>query len=113
MDVLGIFFVIVGLFFFTSSALGLLRFPDCYCRMHATGKADTMGVFFTSLGLGLIQFELGGNLVLFGKLLLVVVFWFIGGPTATHALLRSAFQRGPLPWTKHGKVIFDWPGGES
>lgn len=113
MNILGISLVIVGLFFFASATVGLLRFPDCYCRMHATGKADTMGVFFTLIGLGLIQFELGGNLLLFGKVLLVIAFWFVGGPTATHALLRSAFQRGLTPWSKHEKVIFDWPGGES
>lgn len=112
MGILGAVLVIVGLFFFTSSTLGLLRLPDCYCRMHATGKADTMGIFFTFLGLGLIQFGFGGNVILLVKLLLVIAFWFVGGPTATHALLRSAFQRGLTPWSKHEKVVFDWPGGE-
>jgi multicomponent Na+:H+ antiporter subunit G len=38
-----------GLFFFFAGSIGLLRFPDVFCRLHALTKAD-------NLGLGLIVF---------------------------------------------------------
>lgn len=116
MVVLGIGLVSLGLFFFLSSAIGLIRFPDCYCRMHATGKADTMGILFCLLGLALFVLHKGlegERLLLVIKILFIGLFWFIGGPTATHALLRSAFERGVRPWTKDGKEILEWPEGES
>ena len=33
-----------GTFFMIVTGLGLLRFPDVYTRMHAAGKAGTIGV---------------------------------------------------------------------
>ena len=32
-----------GLFFFFAGAVGILRFPDFYSRLHPAGKLDTMG----------------------------------------------------------------------
>ena len=116
MVVLGIALVSLGLFFFLSSAIGLIRFPDCYCRMHATGKADTMGILLSLLGLAIFVLHNGWEgerLLLVVKILFIALFWFLGGPTATHALLRSAFEKGVRPWTKDGKEIIEWPEGES
>ena len=52
MSLLDMFTVIMtasGLFFFFAGSIGLLRFPDVFCRLHALTKAD-------NLGLGLIVF---------------------------------------------------------
>jgi multicomponent Na+:H+ antiporter subunit G len=52
MSLLDVFTVIMtasGLFFFFAGSIGLLRFPDVFCRLHALTKAD-------NLGLGLIVF---------------------------------------------------------
>ncbi|MCB1429979.1 MAG: monovalent cation/H(+) antiporter subunit G, partial [Nitratireductor sp.] len=35
--------IIVGSFFALTAALGLVRLPDVYSRMHAASKAGTMG----------------------------------------------------------------------
>ncbi len=42
-----------GAFFFTAGTLGLVRFPDIYCRLHAVTKADTLGLGLVVLGLAL------------------------------------------------------------
>jgi len=42
-----------GAFFFVAGTLGLLRFPDIYCRLHALTKADTLGLGLIVLGLSL------------------------------------------------------------
>ena len=99
-----------GLFFFFSATIGFLRFPDFYSRLHAVGKGDTLALLLCVIGLAL--YNLFDNFCWYGfvqsaKLISIAVFWFLASPTATHALLRSAFESGVIPWTKDGTVIID------
>lgn len=105
---IGILFVSTGLFIFLSATIGFLRFPDFYTRMHATGKGDTGGLLFLMVGLAFLY--LSENLGLRGlfqavKMLSIVVFWFLATPTATHMLMRSAFESNVRPWTRTGRTI--------
>lgn len=104
--------IIGGLFFFTTAVLGLLRFPDFYSRMQATGKGDTLGIVLILTGLAIYNLK-GGfqwlDFVQSVKLIFIAVFWFLANPTATHALLRSAFESGFTPWTKDGRAVIEWP----
>ena len=43
----------LGAFFFLAGAMGLLRFPDLFTRLHALTKADNLGLGFVVLGLAL------------------------------------------------------------
>jgi multicomponent Na+:H+ antiporter subunit G len=43
--------LLIGVLFYASGALGLLRFPDTYSRLHAVTKTDTVGLGFLTLGL--------------------------------------------------------------
>lgn len=45
--------MICGAVFFASGALGLLRFPDIFTRLHAVTKTDTLGLGLLSLGLAI------------------------------------------------------------
>jgi multicomponent Na+:H+ antiporter subunit G len=47
--------ILLGVFFFFSSAIGLLRFPDTLCRMHAMAKADNLALGCVILGCMLRQ----------------------------------------------------------
>ena len=96
MKVISALFVLVGLFFFTTATIGLLRFPDFYSRLHATGKGDTLAVFLCLLGLGLYH---GFNITSL-KIVFIAVFMFLAQPTATHAISRAAFRFGLKPWMK-------------
>jgi len=49
-NIIAVFFILAGLFFFTTSIIGLIRLPDFYCRMHATGKGDTLGTILLFAG---------------------------------------------------------------
>ena len=40
---------ILGLVFFLGTAVGMVRFPDFYTRMHAAGKGDTLSTMLSSL----------------------------------------------------------------
>jgi multicomponent Na+:H+ antiporter subunit G len=107
------FFMVCGLFVFFCAAIGFLRFPDFYTRMHATGKGDTLGILLLLSGLALynlfIDFSWLGFIQSL-KIITVIAFWFLASPTATHALLKSAFDSGIKPYTKDGVVIVEKKG---
>jgi multicomponent Na+:H+ antiporter subunit G len=74
-------------------ALGLLRMPDLFTRMHAASLVDTVGAGFVLLGLAL---QAGLTLVTV-KLVMIGLLIFFASPTATHALARAALYRGVKP----------------
>ena len=90
---------ILGLIFFLGTAVGMVRFPDFYTRMHAAGKGDTLSTMLMLAGFGLVMmedFSLGSWLLLL-KILGIVLFIFITTPTSSHALMRAAFEDDEMP----------------
>ncbi|MEW6067153.1 MAG: monovalent cation/H(+) antiporter subunit G [Nitrospirota bacterium] len=111
-NIIVIVFILLGVFFMFAGTIGFLRLPDFYSRMHATGKSDTLGVFLSCIGIALYTLQGGlylANILVSLKIMFIAVFWFLGGPTATHALLKSAFKSGITPWTKDGRAVIEWP----
>lgn len=99
---LGVFFGCLGLLFFFGTAVGMLRFPDFYTRMHAAGKGDTLSTMLMLIGFALFtmdDFSLSSWL-LFVKIMGVVLFIFISTPTSSHALMRAAFEDDEMPMTE-------------
>jgi len=74
-------------------AVGLLRMPDFYTRMHAASVTDTLGAGLILLGLIL---QAGWTLVA-AKLVMIGLLIFFTSPAATHALARAALGRGLQP----------------
>jgi multicomponent Na+:H+ antiporter subunit G len=101
--IVSILLILTGTFFFFSGTIGFLRFPDFYTRMHATGKCDTLGALFSLAGMVLYN---GFSLISL-KIFLIALLVFFTSPTATHAILRGAFDAGVEPWTKDGKSVID------
>ena len=95
MNVLAAVMLVVGFGFVLVGVIGILRLPDFYCRLHAMGKCDTLGVALMLGGLAVLE----GFTLTSAKLLLVVVFVSLANPTASHALGRSAVRAGLRPWT--------------
>ena len=89
-------FLALGCFLLVVASIGVIRFPDFFSRMHAAGKADTMGQ--TLILLGLIIYA-GFSLVSI-KLILIMGLVYIINPTAAHFLAKAAYVRGVKPWTK-------------
>lgn len=86
--------ILAGLFFTAVATLGVLRLPDFYTRAHAMGKPDTLGGMLILGGLALYSAPSLETV----KLLLVLVFWSLANPAASHALARSARRAGLQPW---------------
>jgi len=97
--ILAIFFLMGGFFFTTVAALGVIRFPDFYTRLHAAGKGDTLGIALSITGLALYH---GFNLVSL-KLMFIVFFIFLANPIGTHVLSGAAYKTGIRPWTGKGE----------
>jgi multicomponent Na+:H+ antiporter subunit G len=89
-------FILGGFFFFVAATVGLLRFPDFFCRLHATGKGDTLAVLLSLIGLSIYEGLSFTSL----KILFIAVFMFLAQPTSTHAISRAALRCGIEPWTK-------------
>lgn len=92
-----------GVLFLIGGALGILRLPDFYTRLHAAGMLDTMGLLFL-LG-GSVVYVIAHDATLNGiitvlKIILIAVFVFITSPTATHAIVDAGLRAGMKPWTK-------------
>ncbi len=92
----------LGLIFFAGAAVGILRFPDFYSRLHPAGKMDTLGSFLMLAGLAIYElshFTLDNVLVAI-KIMLIVLFYFLASPTATHAIVDAGLRAGQQAWTK-------------
>lgn len=89
-DVLSWILLLSGTAFCIIGGIGLVRFPDFYTRIHATGLTDTLGAGLILTGLML---QSGLSLVTI-KLVFVLVFLLATGPTASHALVKAAYAHG-------------------
>lgn len=85
--------ILAGSFFTVVGALGLVRLPDVYTRMHAASVTDTIGAGLLLTGLML---QAGFTLVTL-KLLFILILFFFMGPVATHALAQAALHAGVVP----------------
>lgn len=86
----------IGFFFHAVAALGVLRFPDFYTRLHAVSKAETLGVLFTLTALAIWA----GLSLTAVKVGFVAVFLFLANPTSAHAVGRAALRTGMKPWQR-------------
>lgn len=77
----GSLFVLVG-------AVGLLRMPELFTRMHAGSVIDTLGAGLLILGM-MLQTHFDLTTV---KLLFIAVLLFFTGPIVTHALAQAALH---------------------
>lgn len=101
LDILSWASIITGSIFCVIGAIGIIRLPDVYCRMHAAGIIDTVGVGLILLGLA---FQAGWTLAL-AKLAMILIFILFTSPTSCHALCRAAAYAGVHPM--HGEQIPD------
>jgi len=92
-DILSWACILGGGFFTIIGAVGTLRFPDFWSRLHAVSVSDSAGMLLFILGMCL---QAGLTLVTV-KLVLIGIFLFITGPTATHAVANAALVTGLRP----------------
>lgn len=95
-DLIAAALMLIGAFFVFVSALGAIRMPDLFMRMHAATKAGTLGA-------GLV---LAAAVVVFGttavttKAVLVFLFLLLTTPVGAHVLGRAAYYDGVELWDR-------------
>jgi multicomponent Na+:H+ antiporter subunit G len=84
----------------TGSA-GVLRFPEFYSRLHASGKTDSLAQVLIMTAL-LLQTPRYPALAMNAgpRLVMITLFILFTSPVATHAITKAARLSGLEPWTK-------------
>ncbi|HHG90175.1 MAG TPA: monovalent cation/H(+) antiporter subunit G [Devosia sp.] len=85
--------LLIGALFSLLAAVGILRLPDLYTRMHAASKAGTMGSGLMLIAIAVIAFD--GPVIL--RALVGVVFLLLTTPVSAHLLARAAYMVGYTP----------------
>ena len=86
----------LGTIFFIAGAVGLIRFPDTYTRLHIATKTD-------NVGLGLIVFGLAvqsGSWSVAGKLVLIWLLVMLAGASVAYLVANGAISRGISVWKR-------------
>ena len=102
-DALSWVLLMSGGFFYLVGAIGLIRMPDVFTRMHSGSVSDTLGAGLLVAGMVL---QAGPTLVA-AKLIIILAVLLFTGAVATHALARAALQDElhPLVSGPGGKLI--------
>lgn len=100
-------FILCGCVFILSGAVGIIRMPDLYTRLHAASITDTGGALFISIALVIQSIFVFGNTMAAIKVILILFFTLFTAPTASHALAKTALLSGLVPTDKKGKPLLD------
>jgi len=87
--------VLGGCFFALLAAIGVVRFPDCYCRLHAATKAGAFGGTLLAIAVG-ITFASWATWI---EILLLIALFYTTMPVAAHLIARAS-RRAGIPPTK-------------
>jgi multicomponent Na+:H+ antiporter subunit G len=80
-------------------AIGIVRFPDVYNRIHAQTVVVVGGVIVMLLGASVLEGFSFHTL----KILIIALFLFITCPVSSHAIARAAHKSGVKLW--HRSVV--------
>ncbi len=80
--------ILIGTFFSVVGVVGLVRMPDVYTRLHATGKVGVFGVVL------LLVAAVAWTPLGWGRGLLLIVLLMIAGPVTAHAISSAAYRIG-------------------
>lgn len=93
-------FLLAGTAFTLIAAIGLLRLPDLYTRMHAVTKAGTLGIGLILVGAA-VSF---GDLSVTTRAVAVFLFVLFTAPVSAHMIGRAGYLGGVSLW---GATKFD------
>jgi multicomponent Na+:H+ antiporter subunit G len=87
---LGAVLLLAGSIFTLLAAVGILRLPDLYTRMHAASKAGSVGAGFVLIAVALVSFD--GAVAL--RAILGIAFLLLTTPVSAHLLARASYRSG-------------------
>ncbi|KPJ97566.1 MAG: hypothetical protein AMS20_16925 [Gemmatimonas sp. SG8_28] len=103
MSAAGTLCIALGAFFVGVAALGVLRMPDLFTRMHAATKAGTLGAGLLLLGAALVLRDPWVAV----RAVLTVAFLALTIPVASHLVARAAYRTRSAPlWS--ATILDEW-----
>lgn len=87
-------FLVAGAAICLIAALGVLRLPDFFLRMHAATKAGVAGAGLVLVGVAFAEPSAG----MWGKVALAITFLLLTTPVAGHLLARAGYVAGVPLW---------------
>ena len=102
-EIATVVFLIVGTAFMLIGAIGLLRMPDLYTRLHAQSKTSTLGL--ATLLIATIPGLMSLDVTI--KVVLAVAFHFLTNPVGAHMIARAAYYHLRLPFWP-GTIVDEW-----
>lgn len=101
-DIITAVLLIAGAFFAFVAALGVVRLPDVFIRMHASTKAGTLGAGLILAAVA-IHFADAG---ITARVVAIIAFLLITAPISAHVIGRAAYRTGVPLWEK--SVVDEW-----
>jgi multicomponent Na+:H+ antiporter subunit G len=106
-DVVTASLLVGGAFFCFVAALGVLRMPDTYIRMHASSKAGTLGCGLVLVAVAVHFGEVG----VVSRAAAAIAFLLLTAPVGAHMIGRAAYRTGVPLWER--SVVDEWSAGGS
>lgn len=91
--------IVFGCFFIFAGAVGIIRMPDLFCRLHSCTSIATFGILGIVLGTS-IWTLINGNFAMGIKIILIGVFIILTYPVSGHAIAKGAYKSGVRPSRK-------------
>ncbi len=88
MEIIGLVALWIGIGFCAIGILGLVRLPDIYTRLHASGKVSTVGLCSLLLGAAILM----PSTTL--KVIALALFALLTLPVSTHAIALAGYRSG-------------------
>ena len=99
MELLGAIFSLMGSLLMLVSAIGLLRFPDIYTRIHASSVAPSLALLLL-LAAAICFFP---TLWTAGFVILLILINFLTVPLTAHLIARVSYLTGLPLWKSPDK----------
>lgn len=97
--------ILSGAFFYVVGAIGLVRMPDLFTRLHGASVLDTLGGSLMLVGMMVA----GGFSLVTVKLVIILAVIIFTSPVATHALAQAALHSDVEPLLATKDVLGDKP----
>jgi len=102
-NVLAEVLILFGCFFILISAIGMVRFPDVYTRLHASTKLVALGGLGIFIGAALAFQPVGAG----ERVLLIFAFFFLTAPLSGYMISRAVYLLG-VPMYEEETTVDEW-----
>lgn len=86
-EVAGLLALAFGVFFCIAGVVGMLRLPDVYSRIHASGKVSALGIVGLLVSVAFLMPSVIPKVIVF------TLFIVVTSPVASHSIASAAYRQ--------------------